>query len=100
MLKQRVITAIVLLAILLPALFYTDPRPFCAVALLLIAASAWEWGRLNGYGQGVSVGLGLACVAACALSWYGGLLDNPCPCSGPLPGPSGCWPAAGCCVMA
>lgn len=79
MLKQRVITAIVLLAILLPALFYKTPQPFCAVALLLIAAGAWEWGRLNGYGQGVSTGLGLACVAACALSWYGGLLEKPLP---------------------
>ena len=79
MLKQRVITAIVLLAILLPALFYKTPQPFCAVALLLIAAGAWEWGRLNGYGQGVSTGLGLACVAACALSWYGGLLDKSLP---------------------
>ena len=79
MLKQRVITAIVLLAILLPALFYQTPQPFCAVALLLIAAGAWEWGRLNGYGQGVSTGLGLACVAACALSWYGGLLEKPLP---------------------
>jgi phosphatidate cytidylyltransferase len=79
MLKQRVITAIVLLAILLPALFYQTPQPFCAVALLLIAAGAWEWGRLNGYGQGVSVGLGLVCVIACALSWYGGLLAQPLP---------------------
>lgn len=79
MLKQRVITAIVLLAILLPALFYKTPQPFCAVALLLIAAGAWEWGRLNGYGQGVSIGLGFACVAACALSWYGGLLEKPLP---------------------
>jgi phosphatidate cytidylyltransferase len=79
MLKQRVITAIVLLAILLPALFYKTPQPFCAVALLLIAAGAWEWGRLNGYGQGVTTGLGLACVAACALSWYGGLLEKPLP---------------------
>ncbi|WP_411877706.1 phosphatidate cytidylyltransferase [Polaromonas sp. YR568] len=79
MLKQRVITAIVLLAILLPALFYKTPEPFCAVALLLIAAGAWEWGRLNGYGQGTSVGLGLACVAVCALSWYGGLLEKPLP---------------------
>jgi phosphatidate cytidylyltransferase len=52
MLKQRVITAIVLLAILLPALFYKTPQPFCAVALLLIAAGAWEWGRLNGYRTG------------------------------------------------
>jgi len=79
MLKQRVITAIVLLAILLPALFYSTPQPFCAVALLLIAAGAWEWGRLNGYGQGVSLGLGLASVAACALSWYAGLLEKPLP---------------------
>jgi len=79
MLKQRVITAIVLLAILLPALFYPTPQPFCAVALVLIAAGAWEWGRLNGYGQGVSVGLGLVCVAACALSWYGGLLEKSLP---------------------
>lgn len=79
MLKQRVITAVVLLAILLPALFYPAPQPFSAVALLLIAAGAWEWGRLNGYGQGVSLGLGLACVAACALSWYGGLLNQSLP---------------------
>jgi phosphatidate cytidylyltransferase len=79
MLKQRVITAIVLLAILLPALFYKTPEPFCAVALLLIAAGAWEWGRLNGFGQGMSVGLGLGCVVACALSWYGGLLEKPLP---------------------
>ena len=47
MLKQRVITAIVLLAILLPAMFYKTPVPFCAVALVLIAAGGWEWGRLN-----------------------------------------------------
>jgi phosphatidate cytidylyltransferase len=79
MLKQRVITAIVLLAILLPALFYQTPQPFCVVALLLIAAGAWEWGRLNGYGQGTSVALGLMCVVACALSWYGGLLEKPLP---------------------
>jgi phosphatidate cytidylyltransferase len=38
MLKQRVITAVVLLAILLPALFWRTPEPFLAVALVLIAA--------------------------------------------------------------
>ena len=41
MLKQRVLTAIVLLAILLPALFYNSPAPFCVLALLMIAAGAW-----------------------------------------------------------
>ncbi|NMM09250.1 MAG: phosphatidate cytidylyltransferase [Polaromonas sp.] len=74
MLKQRVITAIVLLAILLPALFYKTPVPFCTVALLLIAAGAWEWGRLNTLGQFGSIGLALVCVLVCGLSWYAGLL--------------------------
>ena len=79
MLKQRVITAIVLLAILLPALFYKTPVPFCALALLMIGAGAWEWGRLNDFGQAGSFGLAALCVLACGLSWYGGLLDRPLP---------------------
>ncbi len=79
MLKQRVITAVVLLAILLPALFYPTPAPFCAVALLLIAAAAWEWGRLNACGQGVSVLLAFISVLLCGLSWYLGLLDRSLP---------------------
>ena len=79
MLKQRVITAIVLLAILLPALFYTSPVPFCALALLMIAAGAWEWGRLNGLGHAASLGLSALCVGASVLAWYGGLLDKSLP---------------------
>ncbi len=79
MLKQRVITAIVLLAILLPALFYKTPLPFCALALLMIAAGAWEWGRLNAFGQAGSFGLAALCVLACGLSWQGGLLEKPLP---------------------
>ena len=79
MLKQRVITAIVLLAILLPALFYRTPLPFSAVALVLIAAGAWEWGRLNDCSQPLSVLLGLTCVVLCGLSWYAGLLDKSLP---------------------
>ena len=79
MLKQRVITAIVLLAILLPALFYKTPTPFAALALVLIAAGAWEWGRLNALGHLASIGLSLLCVLACAVAWYGGLLEMPLP---------------------
>lgn len=79
MLKQRVITAIVLLAILLPALFYRTPTPFAALALVLIAAGAWEWGRLNALGHLASIGLSLLCVLACAVAWYGGLLEMPLP---------------------
>ena len=79
MLKQRVITALVLLAMLLPALFYRTPTPFCLLALVVIAAGAWEWGRLNALGQMASVALALLCVLACTLSWYGGLLEKPLP---------------------
>jgi phosphatidate cytidylyltransferase len=77
MLKQRIITAIVLLAILLPALFWPSPVPFAAVTLVLIAAGAWEWGRLNGLGQGGSVLAAITCLSLCAASWYAGLLGRP-----------------------
>jgi len=79
MLKQRVITALVLLAILLPALFYPSPVPFALVALLLIAAGGWEWARLNGYGPISALGAGFVCVLLCGMSWDMGLLDKPLP---------------------
>ena len=75
MLKQRVITALVLLLILLPALFYHSPVPFCAITLVLVAGAAWEWARLNGYRPGASVGSGLFCVLVCTLTWWFGWLD-------------------------
>ncbi|MDV7400658.1 hypothetical protein RZS08_55090, partial [Arthrospira platensis SPKY1] len=59
MLKQRVITAVILLALLLPALFYPNPMPFNAITLVLIAAAGWEWARLNGCSAQVSVLWGL-----------------------------------------
>jgi phosphatidate cytidylyltransferase len=79
MLKQRIITAIVLLAILLPALFWPSPVPFTAVALVLIAAGAWEWGRLNGYGNKGALFIAFDCLALCAVSWKLGLLERPLP---------------------
>ena len=79
MLKQRVITAAVLLAILLPALFYPSYVPFCAITLVLISAGGWEWGRLNGCSQRMSVLLGGACLLACLSSWYAGWLTQSLP---------------------
>lgn len=73
MLKQRIITALVLLAILLPALFHPSPVPFTAVVLVLMAAGAWEWGRLNGCGPVGAVAVGAVCVALCGASWAFGL---------------------------
>ena len=76
MLKQRIITALVLLAILLPALFYSTPVPFTVVMLVLIGAAAWEWGRLNGYGPRMSLFLGIEMVLLCAFSWWVGLIPQ------------------------
>ena len=93
MLKQRVITALVLLAILLPALFWREPTPFILVTLVLIAAGGWEWGRLNGLGQGGSVAAGLACFALCVASWWMGLPQQRLPLVWALAG--GLWVLAG-----
>jgi phosphatidate cytidylyltransferase len=76
MLKQRVITAIVLLAVLLPALFWPTPYPFNAVVLVLIVAGGWEWGRLNGLSMNQSVAVGIACLVLCGESWYAGLMQE------------------------
>lgn len=71
MLKQRVVTALALLAVLLPALFAPTPWPFAAVTVLLIGAAGWEWARLNGAG-GASVPIGLLLAAACAAALWAG----------------------------
>jgi CDP-diglyceride synthetase len=56
MLKQRVITALLLLLLLLPALFYQKPEPFYVLTLVFIAAAGWEWARMNGLGHGSFAG--------------------------------------------
>lgn len=76
MLKQRVVTALALLAVLLPALFHDDPRAFTAVTLLLMAAAAWEWARLNQFGAASAWATGALCVCLCALAWAAGWLNQ------------------------
>ena len=70
MLKQRVITALVMLALLLPALFAQQPEPLAGLGLILIAAAAWEWGRLNGLAFRPAVAIGLSCFLACLITWW------------------------------
>src|ERR1035437_10056211 len=76
MLKQRVITALLLLLVFLPALFYPSPGPFCALASVLIGAAAWEWARLNSYGPTACWSCCFLCVLACLVSWWLGLLGQ------------------------
>lgn len=48
MLKQRVVTAIVLVALMLTAIFYFPPLWFSAFVALIIIQGAWEWSALAG----------------------------------------------------
>jgi len=77
MLKQRVITALVLVAILLPALFAPVAWPFALFALVGVAAAGWEWGRLSGYGGSASLWVGAAVAVGCALALWGGWGEAP-----------------------
>ncbi len=76
MLRQRVITALLLLAVLLPALFYPSIEPFAALTLLLIVAAGWEWSRLNGVGSRPALAFGLCLGVAMAALWLSGGLNH------------------------
>lgn len=58
MLRQRIITALVLVGLLLAALTMSQAWPFALLTLALIAAAGWEWGRLNQAGSSLSVAMG------------------------------------------
>ena len=73
MLKQRIITALVMLAVLLPALFYPSGTPFGLVTLVLLACAAWEWARLNAFPPSVAIASGVACALLCGASWALGM---------------------------
>ena len=76
MLKQRIITALVLVAILLAALFAASPEPFTWLLLVLIGAAGWEWGRLNGAGR-ASLALGGVLALIGAATWWAGWGRSP-----------------------
>ena len=58
MLRQRVITALLLVAVLLTALAASSPWPFAVLTLGLMAAGGWEWARLNQAPAGLAWALG------------------------------------------
>lgn len=71
MLRQRILTAAVLLALLLPSLIVAPVWPFALLTLAAMAVAGWEWVRLND-GARYAVGFGIALGAACALALYAG----------------------------
>ena len=68
MLLQRVITAVVLLAILLPALLAQVVWPFALIVLAMLGAAGWEWARLNGITGAAALALGGVLLGVGALA--------------------------------
>ena len=77
MLKQRIITALVLLAIILPALFADNTVPFQLIVLLMVSAGGWEWGRMNGLRHPASLVTAAVVAAGGLLMWSQGWLAQP-----------------------
>ncbi|MBU0603087.1 MAG: phosphatidate cytidylyltransferase [Gammaproteobacteria bacterium] len=81
MLKQRVLTAIVLLAGLSAALRWLDLAAWSWLVALILGLAGWEWGRLAGLGRVGSIVSGLvtflvvAAAARCAFDGAGTVPD-------------------------
>lgn len=66
MLKTRVITALVLLALLLPSLFFLSQANWALLVAAFIGVGAWEWGALLRWGESSRRLLGIAVTVGCA----------------------------------
>ncbi|MCL2524182.1 MAG: phosphatidate cytidylyltransferase [Betaproteobacteria bacterium] len=61
-LTQRILTAVVLLALFIPALAMSTPWPFLLLTLLLVGAAGWEWSRLIGWSGWRAWASGVLCA--------------------------------------
>jgi phosphatidate cytidylyltransferase len=77
MLRERILTALVLLALLIPAVMAGNPLWFELLTALLIGAAGWEWGRLCGLGGAVSLVSGVVLFFACTFVGPGYGLEIP-----------------------
>jgi phosphatidate cytidylyltransferase len=68
-LKQRIETALVLLAVLLGVLFAPWEQVFVGFTLVVVAVAAWEWARLNGLQGASALGFALLVLGGGAAVW-------------------------------
>ena len=66
MLRTRIITALVLLGLLIPALFYLSQAHWALLVAAFIGVGAWEWGALLRWSEARRRLLGVIVAAACA----------------------------------
>ena len=71
MLRTRVLTALVLLAILLPSLFFLPQWHWSLLLAAFVGVGAWEWGRLLRWAEGKCRLLGAVFFLGCTLvAWW------------------------------
>ena len=64
MLRTRVVTALILLALVVPALAFLPATGWALFVLAFVAAAAWEWARLCGLPQALALGYAALTAAA------------------------------------
>ncbi|MDL2355814.1 MAG: phosphatidate cytidylyltransferase [Pseudomonadota bacterium] len=77
MLKTRIITALVLLAVLLPVLYFANPVAFAVVVTAFFGAAVWEGFRLFNPGSSRALLISLAWSAAFCYSFFFGAHTQP-----------------------
>jgi phosphatidate cytidylyltransferase len=70
MLKARIITAILVLLVIIPILFWTSSVWVDAAMLIICALGAREWSKLAGLSNKVACWCGVICAALIALLWW------------------------------
>lgn len=70
MLKTRIITAVILLAVLLPVLFFNYFPAFAVVVTLFVGAAMWEGARLFGLSAMAARVFGVVCAGLFVLLMY------------------------------
>ena len=70
MLKQRIITAVVLAPLAISAIFYLPLANFAALIMAIMAIGAWEWGPLMGFDKNNRrMAFVIATIALISLLW-------------------------------
>ena len=80
MLAQRIITAVVLLVLIVPSIFFAPIWIWGLVSLVMLCAAGFEWGRLLGSVRaGAVLGALLAILGAAYIAWRGEVPVPPAP---------------------
>ncbi|HRE15602.1 MAG TPA: phosphatidate cytidylyltransferase, partial [Rhodocyclaceae bacterium] len=67
MLKTRILTAIVILAVFVPGLFFLPQFAWAVLMAVLASVAGWEWGRFMRLSAAACVGVGTLIGGLCLL---------------------------------